>query len=244
MQPCKITNKEKEWKPLPSNNQTLWWHCKQPKQQSTYLCKQSGCQTSWCPPWVLAHPHPGRITKTTISHGGKEINKNRNQSTYNAATGSWCPNAKNYNIADTASYYCKKKKQSQRKMVRQRKREQLTCVMATCTSGVLMPVPWCYLWCCLLFPLAASWCAANIASYYRDTAATSWCQDATSCAEEEENIEKKGEAKRRKLKQQQTCAKKICLCYHCHPVQATTINNQPVGNVSRREAPRGKVLLA
>ncbi len=127
---------------------TIIRHCgstaKKPKQQSTYLCKQSGCQTSWCPPWVLAHPHPGRITKTTISHGGKEINTNRNQSTYTAATTPGVPMPSAIiDITDAAIYCCKEEEKPEKKWWgKEREKQQLTCAAATCTNGVPMHC-WC-----------------------------------------------------------------------------------------------------
>jgi len=62
--------------------------------------------------------------------------------------------------------------------------------VSQCTiDDELLPVPQATSW-TLMLPLAAFWHATNIASYYCNAAATSWCQDATGCAEEEEKLEK------------------------------------------------------
>jgi len=106
----------------------------QNNNQSTFVSNQD----ARCPNALLGLlTAPGQKNKNNNQPWWQKINKNRNQSMYNAATGSWYPNAKIMTSPMLPPIVVRRRKAGG-KMVRQRKREQLTFVVATCTSSVLM----------------------------------------------------------------------------------------------------------
>jgi len=139
-------------------------------------------------------------------------------------------------------------------MFRQRKgKQQLTYAVATCPNCVPMhcqchAASWCLnatsdIASCCHDATAASWCpsaAANIVSDCCNARATSWFPNTAACA-----IKKKSWRKRWGKKISKQCKRKIIdLCNGCHPVKATTINNQPVCKVSRGKVSGDEVLFA